>query len=416
MIILFAFLTLFPRAGSSGTYSEQFASGNSNEVYGQVTNQLIAVGKGATSEVMSPNGQYIYVAEYGSAAVGVVNVLTNSVISIPVGYEPEIVAVNPNGTIVAAANVGENTVSIIGTSTDTVINTIILTGRTQGVGFDPSGGLLYAGYGYILGSVGGIDVINVATNAIVNTISFGSNIPYYVALNPSGTLAYVTNNNGGTGNSVSVINTATNTVVNVITVGTDPYGVTFNPQGTLAYVANHEGRPSTVSVINVAANAVVNTIIIDNGGGTGFGYAATIAINPSGNIAWVTDHHSGNIKVIDTSTNSIIYNISLSVGGTSSNPRDIVINNNGTMAYVLNSTSLFSGASFLDVVNVSDSALLLPSSTTTVSSSIYTTTIIQHDSQGGNTITFLFIIGVIIVIIIIAILLYIGKRGGVRHG
>ena len=46
--------------------------------------------------------------------------------------------------------------------------------------------------------------------------------PFYVAINPVGTRALVTN---GTSNTVSVIDTASNAVVTTIPVGVNPEGV-----------------------------------------------------------------------------------------------------------------------------------------------------------------------------------------------
>jgi len=70
--------------------------------------------------------------------------------------------------------------------------------------------------------------------------------PYGVAVNPAGTLAYVTNAGG---DSVSVIDLATNLVTATIPVGFNPFGVAVNPAGTLAYVTNYNG--TSVSVINL---------------------------------------------------------------------------------------------------------------------------------------------------------------------
>jgi len=86
-------------------------------------------------------------------------------------------------------------------------------------------------------------VIDLATNAVIATIGVGSG-PYGVAVNPAGTLAYVTN---GGGDSMSVIDLATNRVSATIGVGANPRGVAVNPAGTLAYVTKHGGN--SVSVI-----------------------------------------------------------------------------------------------------------------------------------------------------------------------
>jgi YVTN family beta-propeller protein len=101
-----------------------------------------------------------------------------------------------------------------------------------------------------------VSAVNVEHNTVstIATVSVGT-APLGVAVNPTGTHAYVAN---GGNNNVSVIDTATNTVVATIAVGSGPVGVTFNPAGTLAYVAN-EGT-NNVSVIDTMSNTVVATI------------------------------------------------------------------------------------------------------------------------------------------------------------
>ncbi len=87
---------------------------------------------------------------------------------------------------------------------------------------------------------------------------------------------YVTNAGSGT---VSVINLSTDMVVNTIPVGKFPFAIAFNPSGTIAYVADL-GKPppylslgynnysinssygSTISVINTSTDQVVNNITL----------------------------------------------------------------------------------------------------------------------------------------------------------
>jgi YVTN family beta-propeller protein len=85
--------------------------------------------------------------------------------------------------------------------------------------------------------------------------------PFGVAVNPTGTRAYVANSNMfDTGApSVSVIDTASLTEVTRITAGLDgqPTGVAVNEDGSRVYVANNNGK---VAVIDTATNTVINTL------------------------------------------------------------------------------------------------------------------------------------------------------------
>ena len=68
--------------------------------------------------------------------------------------------------------------------------------------------------------------------------------------------------------------------------------VAISPDGARAYVNNHDS--GTVSVINTASNTVVDTITVGSG-------PYGIAITPDGNRAYVASY-DGTVSVIDTAT------------------------------------------------------------------------------------------------------------------
>jgi YVTN family beta-propeller protein len=164
-----------------------------------------------------------------------------------------------------------------------------------------------------------VTVIDVATNAIVTTITVGS-VPEGVAVNPAGTRVYITNS--VTPGTVSVIDTATNTVIATIPVGNAPFGVAVNPAGTRAYVANFSS--GTVSVIDTATNAVVTTI-------PALTLASGVAINPAGTRVYVAT--SSGLAVIDAATNTVI----TTIPGASS--LGLVVNPAGTFVYSSNGSA-----------------------------------------------------------------------------
>jgi YVTN family beta-propeller protein len=111
-------------------------------------------------------------------AVSVIDTVSHAVVAtIPVGTNPQTVAITPNGSFAYVTNPGNNNVSVISTATNTVIGSVP-------VGSLPSG----------------------------------------VAVTPSGAFAYVTNEST---NDVSVIATASNTVVDTVSVGNRPIGIAF---------------------------------------------------------------------------------------------------------------------------------------------------------------------------------------------
>ena len=95
----------------------------------------------------------------------------------------------------------------------------------------PTGIAINGTYAYVTNQAASattVSVINIATGAVVKTITVGSQ-PSAVAISPTAKRAYVTNRASGT---VTVINTDTNTVVgSAIRVGTSPQDVAVNSAG-----------------------------------------------------------------------------------------------------------------------------------------------------------------------------------------
>ncbi|MEM3190868.1 MAG: YncE family protein [Candidatus Parvarchaeota archaeon] len=92
---------------------------------------------------ITPNGNYVYVSNYGDT-VSVISTSTNSVVStISVGTYPFGVAITPNGQYVYVANSGGNTVSVISTSTNQVVATITTPANSGpcGINYGPLGSI-----------------------------------------------------------------------------------------------------------------------------------------------------------------------------------------------------------------------------------------------------------------------------------
>ncbi|MGB8900431.1 MAG: beta-propeller fold lactonase family protein [Methylocella sp.] len=113
-------------------------------------------------------------------------------------------------------NNGNNTVSVIDTAGNTVVTTIPVGLNPEWLAVTPDGTHVYV----TNGSSNDVSVIRTATNTVVKTIPVGSG-PDFVAVTPDGTKVYVANSSE---NSVSVIHRPGNTVVATILVGPGPEG------------------------------------------------------------------------------------------------------------------------------------------------------------------------------------------------
>ncbi len=268
---------------------------------------FVIVGANPAGLAITPNGQYVYVANYGNLGGTTVSVISTSNDSafkvIPVGSAPVGLAITPNGQYVYVADRSSASVSVISTSSNSVVSTIPVGTYPKGVAVTPNGQ-----YVYVTNSGGTtVSVISTSSDSVVSTISVGTN-PYGVAITPNGQYVYVANINS---NSISVISTSSNSVVSTIPVGTNPDGIAITPNGQYVYVANIGSN--TTSVISTSSNSVVSTIPVGHS-------PVGVAITPNGQYVYVTNNYNGaggnTISVISTSSNSVVTTIT----GTPSGP------------------------------------------------------------------------------------------------
>ena len=84
--------------------------------------------------------------------------------------------------------------------------------------------------------------------------------PYGLVFSSDGNFLYEAN--WGT-NSVNVIDVATNSVVDEISIGSYPVGISITPDGSKLFVVNYGS--GTVNVISAVTNTVIDTITVDGG-------------------------------------------------------------------------------------------------------------------------------------------------------
>ena len=96
--------------------------------------------------VFNPDNGLLYVANFGSGTVSVIDPATNTVVGtpIPVGLFPVGIAFNPDNGFMYVTNQGDGTVSVINPATNTVVGTPISVGNSPNdIAFNPDNGLLY---------------------------------------------------------------------------------------------------------------------------------------------------------------------------------------------------------------------------------------------------------------------------------
>ncbi|HKC79479.1 MAG TPA: Ig-like domain-containing protein [Nitrosopumilaceae archaeon] len=169
---------------------------------------------------------YVYVTNYNSGTVSVINATSNNVVgSITVGTQPYGIAYNSNNGKIYVANYGSNNVSVIDPSSNTVISTISGVTNPSALIYDSKNQDLYV------------------TSSGLNT--------------------------------VSVIDPSSNSVITTIPVGTQPNGIAYNSNNGKIYVANYgsntisvidtiapDTTPPTLTILSPANNAMVTTAVV----------------------------------------------------------------------------------------------------------------------------------------------------------
>ncbi|MFD7403376.1 protein kinase [Streptomyces sp. NPDC059866] len=252
----------------------------------------IQVGDGPAGVAVSPNGDRVYVTNFSSGSVSVIDTATNRPEGkpIPVGRGPRGVAVSRNGDRVYVANSSEGSVSVIDTATNRKEGNPIPVGRgPAGVTASPIEDRVYV----TNESSDSVSVINTATNRKEgNPIPVGRG-PTGVTASPNEDRIYVANSSSG---SVSVINTATNRPEGKpIPVGRGPRGVAVSRNGDRVYVTNFSS--DSVSVIDTATNRKESKPIPVGRGPAG------VTASPIEDRVYVANSSERSVSVIDTATN-----------------------------------------------------------------------------------------------------------------
>jgi YVTN family beta-propeller protein len=311
----------------------------------------IKVGLEPTSIAFNPNTDRVYVSNYGSDTISVIDGGTNSVVgNITVGHQPNSIFVNTITNKLYVVNSGSDTVSVIDGSTSTIVKTISVGDGPTAITGNPNTDRVYVanydndsisvidgGTNSVVDNITGIwepkditidpyaNILYVAnfihshvflidgnTNEIIHKFMTNNetNLPTAIAVNPSkpnqvylGTYYWcdpfttACSSNSYTNDAVYVNNYFTNSVIKTIIVGRDPSAISFNPKHNIVYIAN--SNSSTVSVLDSTTFQVIKTIRVGDS-------PSGIAINPATDIVYVANSNSGTVSVIDGSTNSVV--------------------------------------------------------------------------------------------------------------
>jgi len=221
--------------------------------------RVIPVGTDPEQLAVSPDGRRLFVANEDAATVSVVDVASGRVLAaLPVGGEPEGVEATPDGAVVYATSEEDSEVFAIDAQGMKLLGRFAVPVRPRGIAFLPDGSRAY-----VTCETGhAVAVVDARARAVVGTIPFeGENArPMGIVASRDGRRVYVTTGRGG---AVVAIDTGSGRPAAQVEVGARPWGIALSADGRTLYTAN--GPSNDVSIVDVARFAVTGRVGVGDG-------------------------------------------------------------------------------------------------------------------------------------------------------
>lgn len=221
-----------------------------------------------------------WVSLYNSSAIVAIDLATGKVVgSVEVGHIPKVVAVSPDQNWVYVANWASASVSVINTHTMQKVKDVPVDPIPRGICF--KGNFAYVAI------MGGTQVAVVDTaqdHKVVGKIASGFN-PRHVVLSPDKHRLYVSNNKPGT---ITEVDLDKSKPVATIQVGKMPRTIAVAPDGGTLFVCNY--KSNNIGIIDLKLRKQVSTqktIIRPIGA----------SISPKGDTLWVSSYPTSMVQV-----------------------------------------------------------------------------------------------------------------------
>jgi YVTN family beta-propeller protein len=269
---------------------------------------------------INPNTNKLYVADYGSNLVSVIDLETNTVVdNITVGSKPHDVAVIPFDNSIYVTNYGSDTISVIDGVTNTITSTVKVGSRPMNIAVDPDENeriIFVSNRDSNTVSVIGAEFANKITDIEVGSFPLGLDV------NPITNRLYVVN---GENDTLSIIDYYLENRSSFkhnrvdVPVGMDPVDTAVDQSSNTIFVTN--SFSNTISVINGSTNQVIRNLTAVT--------PAFMSINPNTHLILVTSESFKTVYLIDSinyTAKKIIY--------LPDRPRYVYVNRDNNLAYV----------------------------------------------------------------------------------
>lgn len=357
-----------------------YINGNGNLVNGMpATTEAITtvvVDMSPSAIAITPNGNYVYVANSGGSITdtGTVSVIKNASIGIPavvktldnldgIGAQPIYIAITPDGNRAYVVNglTGSGSISSINNvnsdNPSKLVDPISISGDiVPSITITPGGTHAYVpSYtdGITAGTVTLINGVTTGSPAPVGSPLSVGLLPLYTVITPDGTHAYVVNKQSNFVSAFSNASTDSPIPLTNILAGTFPNWMAITPDGNYGYITSVGQTGFVDPMVRIISGVSTDStsIVIDIDIGLVPNY---VVISNDGNYAYV--FYSSGVMAIIENASSIMPRLLtvLPIGPTLT---DIVISSDGNYAYVLKNTGGGTSGDVYTIKNTSSSLL-----------------------------------------------------------
>ncbi|MBS7531691.1 beta-propeller fold lactonase family protein [Hazenella sp. IB182353] len=275
-----------------------------------------------TSIVFTPDSQFAYIGTQDDSFVVVIDVKTHTLIArIYVGSTPNALVMTPNGQYVYVAT-GGSQVLVIETQTHQIIATIAISESSLAIDIMPNGEYIYVantgnmGHSPPLQNEKSVAVIDSKKHQIIATVSTGF-IPTVIKVTPDSRYVYVGSRNSGT---ITVIDTKSNKPISTISFppfveGIGPETIIFTPDSQVAYIGNI--LANTIGVISTKSHRLIAYILVPPIIQFTFSQPYRLAITASGRYVYSANRLNHNVSVVQTKNHTVISTIQVGIQPTS---------------------------------------------------------------------------------------------------
>lgn len=280
-----------------------------------------------------------FVANNGSASLSVVNLETigSDPPPIPVQAGPIGIVKQPGGRFVYVSNFSSGTVSVVDAFSYETVQTIFIGGGPLGLAMSPTGDRLYVG----LFNVNGLAIIDTANNQLISTTRNILSNPVGMVVAPEGNRLYVATPGDRT---VTVVNPTLPTIplVTQVPVGPNTTCVAISPDGSSVYAS--DTNENMIRVISTFLNVVVRVIMAGDG-------AESLTVSRDGTRLYVVNLRANTLSVIVPTTAALITNIPIGRSSATMRPgpNRVAISDDGRYGVVANADD--GTVTILDLIN-----------------------------------------------------------------